>query len=53
VLGLTRSLAAEWGGRIAVNAVVAGDTTPPQALGSLITLLASTPIELTGQVFEL
>lgn len=52
VLGLTRSLAAEWSGRVAVNAVVASVDLPP-ALGPLAVLLATAPVELSGQIFEL
>ena len=53
VLGLTRSLAAEWSGRIALNAIVVSDAAPSMRLGPLAVLLASAPIELSGQVFEI
>jgi NAD(P)-dependent dehydrogenase (short-subunit alcohol dehydrogenase family) len=51
VVGLTRSLAAEWRGRVAVNGAVTDEPAGP--LGPLAVLLASAPIELSGHVFEL
>jgi NAD(P)-dependent dehydrogenase (short-subunit alcohol dehydrogenase family) len=58
VLGLTRPLAAEWTGRIAVNAAVQRDGTAPATVASLATMLATAlPAEgagpISGQVFEL
>lgn len=54
ILGLTRSLALEWQGRVRVNAAILRVDTPPESLGLLVTLLGGAgPSGLSGQVFEL
>jgi NAD(P)-dependent dehydrogenase (short-subunit alcohol dehydrogenase family) len=58
VLGLTRPLAREWAGRVAVNAVRLRDQTDPAAVAALALRLAATlpPANggaVTGQIFEL
>lgn len=53
IIGLTRSLALEWSGRLAVNVAVIGDETPLPLLTALATALGGAGGSLTGQVFEL
>jgi NAD(P)-dependent dehydrogenase (short-subunit alcohol dehydrogenase family) len=54
VLGLSRSLAAEWLGRVCVNVAAVGAEALPSAVAALCTLLAAENAGgLSGQVFEL
>lgn len=58
ILGLTRPLASEWSGRIAVNAAVIRDGAQSAAVATLATLLTPTlpapeQSPISGQVFEL
>jgi NAD(P)-dependent dehydrogenase (short-subunit alcohol dehydrogenase family) len=54
VLGLSRSLALEWPGRISVNTAVVQAETSPSAVAALSALLAGEDAAgLSGQVFEL
>ena len=60
IVALSRSLALEWSGRVAVNAAIVDDKSPKDVTGAIVSFLAATLIQaggrvapLTGQVLRL